>query len=189
MNYDLPRGIEIDGVVHNIRSDYRAILDIISVINDLEFSDKDKAIAIMTVFYEDPDLIEDWEKGIKAAFWFISCGQDEPEKKKCPRLVDWDKDFQHIVSAVNKVAGREVRADDYCHWWTFMGYFDALDGESTFASIVNIRNKKAKGTKLEKWEKAWYHENKHIVDIRQTVEYTEQEQELLNALRGGKHGR
>ena len=71
-----------------------------------------------------------------------------------------------MVSAINKVAGREIRTDSYCHWWTFIGYFDAIDGESTFANIVNIRNKKAKGKKLEKWEQEFYNANRDLCDIK-----------------------
>lgn len=189
MMYGLPVSVEIGGEVHPIRSDYRAILDIISAINDEDFSSKEKAVAVMAIFFEEPSRVQDWEAGIREAFRFISCGrEDEEDGKKRPKLIDWEKDFTHIISAVNKVAGREVRADEYCHWWTFMGYFDALDGESTFANIVSIRSKKAKGKKLEKWEQEWYRDNRRMVDIKQHVEYTEQEKELLNALRGKRHG-
>lgn len=187
MNYGLPTTVTVSGAEHAIRSDYRAILDIICALNDPDFTGQEKAMAVIAIFYENPDGLEDIEAAIQAAFSFIACGRPEEENgKKRPRLADWEKDFPHIISAVNKVAGREVRADGYCHWWTFMGYYDALDGESTFANIVSIRSKKAKGKKLEKWEQEWYRENRQMVDIRQPVEYTEQEKELLAALRGGK---
>ena len=47
MNYTLPTSVNIDGIEHPIRSDYRVILDIISALNDDDFTDREKAIAMM----------------------------------------------------------------------------------------------------------------------------------------------
>lgn len=183
MNYGLPTSVTINGTEYPIRSDYRAILDIVEAITFEDYSDQDRAMAVLGVFYVELPPREDWEEAIKQAFSFISMGQEE-SKKKSPKLLDWGQDFPVIISAVNNAAGKEVRALDYCHWWTFMGYYDSISSESTFANIVSIRNKRAKGKKLEKWEREYYSENKHLVDIRRPINYTAEEQELLSSLRG-----
>ena len=69
-----------------------------------------------------------------------------------------------IFSAINKVAGKEIRSQEYMHWWTFMGLFNEI-GEGMFASVINIRNKKARHKKLEKYEQEMYREYKDIIDI------------------------
>ena len=184
MNYGLPTTVTVNGAEYAIRSDYRVILDLIEALLSDDYSGQDRAIAVLGVFYVKMPPHEDWEEAIKQAFLFISMGQEE-KKKESPRLVDWGKDFPVIISAVNNVAKQEVRALDYCHWWTFMGYFDSISSESTFANVVSIRNKRAKGKKLEKWEQEYYSENKHLVDIRKPINYTAEEQELLTSLRGG----
>ncbi len=183
MNYGLPTSATVNGAEYPIRSDYRAILDIIEAITSDDYSDADRAMAVLGVFYVELPPHEDWEEAIKQAFSFVSMGQAE-SKKKSPKLIDWGQDFPMIISAVNNAAGQEVRALDYCHWWTFMGYYDSISSESTFANIVSIRNKRAKGKKLEKWEQEYYAENRHLVDIRKPVNYTAEEQELLKSLRG-----
>ena len=71
---------------------------------------------------------------------------------KLNKTIDWEKDSQLISSAINKVAGQEIRAVPYIHWWTFMGYFSAI-GESPLSTVLSIRNKLVKGKKLEKWER------------------------------------
>ena len=46
-------------------------------------------------------------------------------------------------------------------------------GESLFSNVVSIRQKKAKGQPLEKWEKEYYKENKALIDLKE--KYTEEE--------------
>lgn len=45
-----------------------------------------------------------------------------------------------------------------------MGLFNEI-GEGMFASVVNIRNKKARHKKLEKYEQEMYREYKDIIDL------------------------
>ena len=47
----------------------------------------------------------------------------------------------------------------YLHWWTFLGAYMEI-GESLFSQILSVRMKKAKGKKLEDWEREFYKENK-----------------------------
>ena len=99
--------------------------------------------------------------------------------KHKPRLMDWEQDGDMIVPAVNKVAGKEIRAVPYMHWWTFFGYF-MESGECLFNTVVGIRSKKAKGEKLDKWEKKFYQENKNIIDIKTRL--SDEEQAYKDAL-------
>ena len=47
--YDLPTKAEINGKEWDIRSDYRAALDIIGVMNDAELSDEERGIIVMAI--------------------------------------------------------------------------------------------------------------------------------------------
>ena len=84
-----------------------------------------------------------------------------------------------IFSAINKIAGKEIRAVEYLHYWTFIGFFNEI-GEGVFSTVLNIRNKKARHKKLEKWENEFYRNNKEIVDIKR--KYTKSEKSDLLAL-------
>ena len=55
-------------------------------------------------------------------------------------------------------------------------------GEGTLATVVHIRQKKAKGKKLEKWEKEFYTANKDLIDIK-TPETEEMRKEKENILK------
>lgn len=72
------------------------------------------------------------------------------------------------------------------HWWTFFGLYMEI-GESTFSTVVSIRDKKRKGKKLEKWEQEYYKNNKSIVDLHlKNTQRSEAEKAELRELFGLK---
>lgn len=180
MNYTLPTSQTLGGIEYEIRSDFRAVLDICAALNDPELTNDEKAIVALTIFYPDVETIPDeyLEDALKACFEFISCGEENDGKRK-PKLMDWEQDFKHIVPAVNRVLGQEIRATDYLHWWTFIGAYNEI-GDCLFAQIVGIRNKKAHGKRLDKFEQEWYRNNRGLIDFKQ--KYTESEKDMLAAL-------
>ena len=87
-----------------------------------------------------------------------------------------------IVADVNKVAGQEIRALPFLHWWTFLGYFHAI-GEGQLSAVVTIRDKLSRGKKLEEWEKDYYRENRKTVELQRRLSREEiREQERIQAL-------
>lgn len=166
--YDLPTTITLDDKDYAITNngDFRMVLDCFSALEDLELSEDLRVLASLIIFYEDFNEIEDVPQDeelitrlIEEMMKFFDCGQ-EPEDSPAPspKLIDWNKDSQMIMSAINNVAGKEVRAEQYIHWWTFIGYYMSI-GESTLATVVSIRNKILKSEKLEKWEEKFKREN------------------------------
>lgn len=173
----LPTTIEIGGIEYNIRSDYRAALDICAAFADLELDNTEKALVALFIFYPDFETIpaEYVEEAYKKLCWFIDCGS-EPEEKRTPKLVDWEQDFQYIVAPINRVMGQEIRAAEYMHWWTFISAYYEI-GDCVLAQIVRIRSLLAKGKPLDKADREWYRENRKIVDIK--TKYSNEEDELL----------
>ena len=182
MIYSLPMSCEINGIDYDIRSDYRAILDICVALSDVELNDTERFFIALQIFYPDFEKIpiEDYEEALKKCFWFISCGEEngDKQKKQQPRLVDWEQDFNRICPPINKIVGYDIRGVEYLHWWTFTGLYSEIDSECLFSQIVNIRSKKAKGKKLTKEEDTWYRANRDIVDIKQ--EYSEKETKTIS---------
>ena len=91
--------------------------------------------------------------------------------------MDWEQDFQHIVAPINRVAGTEIRNVDYMHWWTFLAYFNEIGPDCLFSQIVKIRDKIARHKKLDKEEKDWLKNNRHLVQLSQP--FNEQDKEML----------
>ena len=175
MNYGLPKSVEVNGVEYKIRSDYRPILDICSAMNDPDLEPEDIVIIAMNIFYEDCDSIplEDWKEAVEKCFAFINMDEDQGPKR--PKLVDWEQDFNYIIAPINRVAGTEVRALDYLHWWTFISYYYEIGGDCTFAQIVSIRDKLARGKKLDKQDREWLRNNAHLVHFKNKYSAAEKE--------------
>lgn len=159
---NLPESINISGKDFKIITDYRNILTIIQAFNDPDLKEKEKMFICLYNLYEDFEKIDikDIEEAYKKAIEFIECGagSDRPS----PRVVNWEKDEQLIFAAVNKVAGFEVRGAQYMHWWTFVGYFQNIEKEDTWGYILTLRQKRARGKKLESYEKEFWNANKEI---------------------------
>lgn len=178
MIYDLPTSYDIAGTVYEIRSDYRAVLDICTALSDPELDDKEKALVALAIFYPAFNAMpqEHYQDAINKCFEFIN-GGEKPDGKKAPKLMDWEQDFKYIVAPVNRVVGQEIRAMPYFHYWSFLSAYMEIGGDCTFAQIVSIRDKKARGKKLEKYEREWLNQNRDLVEFKR--KYTDADEELL----------
>lgn len=185
--YDLPTSLKIGEVGFPIRYGWRAALDIFAAFNDLALDKEQRTEVLLKVLYPGWQMIpchrlpEAVEKGCE----FLACGVSA-EKKNRPRSMDWEQDAALIIPAINAVADREVRMDPDIHWWTFFGWYMSIDN-GLFATVLYIRQKKAKGKKLEKHEEEFYRENRHLIDLKlQDSEEVRQEKEnILKWLNGG----
>lgn len=183
--YDLPTSIRVGSVICPIRSDFRAVLDILAAQMDPELDDEAKAFVLLRILYEQPDQIppDHLQEAYEKAVAFIDAGMKD-DGKPSPRLMDWEQDAPLILPAVNRVAGTEIRALQYLHWWTFLGYYMEI-GESYFSSVLDIRIKKSKKKKLEKYEKEFYQEHRNVIDLKMPgSERSEEEKEELRKLFG-----
>lgn len=186
----LPTSLEVNGKSYEIRSDYRNILQIIAAYEDEELKDREKVLVCLRRMYVNFDAIpsDDYGAAYDAATGFIECHMraDRPG----PKVVNWEKDTQLIFAAVNKVAGKEVRAVEYMHWWTFLGYFQSIDRDDLWGFVLTIRQKKAKGRSLEKHETEFYNANRSMCDISgKRVDRKQEAQDYMEALYAELYGK
>lgn len=179
MIYDLPTSLVISADEYEIRSDYRAVLDICCALNDPELRENEKPIVALLIFYPSFDDIspENYQEAFQKCLWFIDGGKDRKNKKKGPKLMDWKQDFAYIVGPVNQILGKEIRNLKYMHWWTFMAAYTEI-GDCTFSKILSIRMKRSKGMRLDKGEREWYIKNREIVDFQ--THYTDEENNVIS---------
>ena len=163
----LPKSLEVGGQDWEIRSDYRNILRIFEALGDEELTDSDKLYITLTRIYVNFDNMPKslYEEAYYQASKFMEC-HDRTEDKKNRQLFNWEKDEQMIFPAINAVAGCEVRALEYMHWWTFLGYFESVDNESLWSFVLSIRQKRSKGKKLEKHEQEFFSKNQELCAIQ-----------------------
>ena len=165
--WELPMALEVGGAEYAIRTDFRDVLHLLDVFADPAYEPDEKAAVCLRVMYPDWESIPQQlqQEAVDAAVGFIDGGVPADGKRRGPRLVDWQQDGPIIIPAVNRVLGQEVRAAEYIHWWTFLGAYMEL-GECLFSTVLGLRQKRAKGKKLEKYEQEFYRQNRALVDLR-----------------------
>lgn len=171
--WELPTSIDVGGEFLNIRTDYRAILDILKYFEDPDYEKDERMMICLQILYIDFDRIpqERYPEAAEKAMAFIDGGIKGDGRPK-PRTMDWEQDAPIIIPAINRVVGKEIRAVEYMHWYTFLGAYMEI-GQSVFSTVVEIRKKKALGRKLEKWEKEYLRDNRELVELK--TKYTQEE--------------
>ncbi len=183
--WEFPTSLNVGGIDYEIRTDYRAVLDLMAALNDPDLTDSDAQMTaymqsrvILEIMFPNCDDIpvEHLQEALDKVSEFIDMGISDDRKK--PKTMDWEQDAPILIPAINKVLNCEIRAQKYIHWWTFLGAYMEI-GEGLFSSIVNIRQKKAKGKKLEKWEQEFYKENKALIDFQSKSQRSQEEKDML----------
>ena len=185
MIFDLPTSVSFGGKDWDIATDYRDILRILTAFEDPDLADEEKAMLCLYNFYVDFEEIprELLQDAFDAALAFIDHGSSGDNGG--PRTMDWTQDAPLIFPAVNRAAGFEVRSVEYMHWWTFVGYFLEIK-DTVYAIVLGLRQKKARGKKLEKSEQDFWSHNKSICVLkRRETEEELAEKERLRKLVGG----
>ena len=184
--WSLPTRAEIGGREYAINADFRDVLDILERLDDVEQPEFVRWTVALALFYEDFESMPaaDHQEAMEYLSRFICCGRQE-DGKSTAKMLDWQQDALAIVADVNKVAGCEVRALPFLHWWSFMAFFNGI-GEGQLSTLVSIRDKLRRGKKLEKWEQEYYRENKERVVLKRrcTAEELEENARYEALLRG-----
>lgn len=184
--YSLPVTITSGGREYPIRNqgDYRVILDVIAALNDDELEEDERMEAALIIFLDcDIETLPNPLEAAEAMMEFLRCGYADAEHKNERKLMDWQDDAPMIISGVNRVLGREVRAVPYMHWWTFFAAYMEI-GESTLATVISIRDKLARGRKLEKYEERFWLEHPELFTFSADRKRAQQDLEDLTAIWG-----
>lgn len=185
--WSFPTSITVGGKEYPIRTEFNAVLDLFVALNDPECKGDTEeetnyihAMMILEIMIHNYDEIprEHVQEAINKVCEFIDYGVKQSGNH--PKTMDWEQDAVVIIPEINKILGYEVRNPDIkTHWWTFLGAYMGI-GEGLFSNIVRIRQKKAKGKKLEKYEQEFYKENKTLIDFETKNQRSDEEKNIVN---------
>lgn len=180
----LPRALDVNGVKREIRPDYLNIFRIFEILEATDLAEHEKTYLFLRRIYKGFTTIpsEDYQAAAEAAIRFIEAGEGGQNKKKSPRVIYWGKDEQMLFAAVNAVAGFEVRLHPETHWWTWLGFFQNIDPGSPYGFILNIRSKKKRGKKLEKYEREFYRTHIALIEEQTPEEKKQSAYDYMDAL-------
>lgn len=185
--WSLPERLFVAGQERDIRADFRDVLRVIELLERPSLYPEGRLYLALRMFYPKLDEIpqQNWRQAADAMMEFLAGGRED-EGPSGPKLLDWQQDADLILSDVNRVAGKEIRAEVFVHWWTFLGWFGAI-GEGRLSAVVAVRKKLREGKALESWEKEFYRENKARIDLKPRLSVEEQaEKQRLEKLLNGQ---
>ena len=179
--YQLPVTAQIGGKLYHLRADFRNVLEIFSWLERQELPEFLRWRVAVELFYEETVEKADLPEAMEYLARFLRAGEEESPVGL--RLFSWQQDARHIMAGVNKAAGQELRQVEFVHWWTFLRWFHAM-GEGSFLTLVSIRDKLARGKKLESWEQEFYRQNKEQVLLKKPEDPAsrEEKEKLLKRL-------
>ena len=193
--YSLQTSVQIGQASFEIRNkgDFRMVLDCFEALNDNELNSSEQMYSALIIFYKDFNSLDDVLANkelipdlYKSMITFFNNGEEDVQSNTGGyTLIDWNKDSNLIISAVNNVAKTEIRTLDYLHWWTFMGYYMAI-GDCTLSTVILLRYKKAHGDKLEKYEKKFISDNPEYFNIDTRSDAQREADEYVKQLWGGE---
>lgn len=190
-DFELPKEVVIQDRAYPFESDYRKIINIMTPLNDQNLTKDEKLIVAMHLFYTefsfDYDTVLEFivsEKNVdietaisdahilyESFIIFINGNKENGKSNNNKKVMDWKKDTSIIIAPINKALGKDIRQEEYMHWWTFLSYFMEI-GECTWNTYVGIRYKKMKGKKLSDWEKEIYKNHKEDIDLKEEYDDT-----------------
>ncbi len=180
MIWSLPTFIKINDKKIKIRNncDYRVVLDVICALTDEELNMPYRIYCALRIFYDDFNNITDYNIATAEMIKIINCGDAEIRPSDY-HIMDWQHDFKNIAPPISRVLGYSVRDEEnYTHWYDFIGAYMEI-GECPWSTFINIREKKLRGERMEKWEEKVYMKHKNEIDLPQKL--TKDEQEWLDA--------
>ena len=182
--WSLPTALTVGGQEIPVRADFRQVLEVLHCLEDELLPLFARWRKALRLFYRAPILPEHRQEAMEQLCGFVSCYQ---KNKPGPKLMSWSQDAQLIAAQVNQVAGREVRQEQFLHWWTFLGYFHAI-GPGPFAQVVAIREKLRTGKALDGEEQRFYNANTSLVRLPDSAAVRREKEYLNKLLKGGVHG-
>lgn len=97
MNTTLPNALEVSGTSYAIRTDYRCALDALAALNDAELDEREKALCVLCVLYEDPfaAAASDMREALERGLWYLNGGEESGgESRKSPRRWTGSRTFR-----------------------------------------------------------------------------------------------
>lgn len=119
-----------------INTDFRVILRIFRMMEDVEIAEQDKPMLLRVMFF-----LSNYPADAEALFaWFVGMGR-EAAPTSGVRDFDYEQDAAEIWSAFMAEYGIDLLTIDYLHWWKFMALLEGVfAGDNALANKVRIRH-------------------------------------------------
>lgn len=185
----LPKQIQIDGVLHPINWTYQTGILFSELVKDNSLSDEQTLLKALILFYPEkiPNNIVEAREGI---LWFFKGGQDdEPVRRLKPKKTNkaqysFTQDAGLIYAAFMQAYSINLFHSKKLHWWEFRELLSNLPEDCMFSKVLTYRSISITG-KMPKEQKEFYQEMKEKYRLLEPDQNYERINEIENLLLSG----
>ncbi|MBP3415304.1 MAG: bacteriophage Gp15 family protein [Clostridia bacterium] len=187
--FGLPDAVEIGGVIHPIRTDFRIGIKFEQLFTENEGLDESEQMTVLVkalrLWYPKPP--RNIPEAIDKMLWFYGCGDkktDAQGETSGARLYDLKHDEAYLHAAFLTQYDIDLYRDNL-HWWTFCSLFKALD-DCRLTQIIGYRGIKIDPKHMTKAEQEFYTKMKKRYALPLPEADQQRIDELEAALMSGK---
>lgn len=175
----LPKTVEVDGSIFNIRPDFKTILRCFRLIDDAEILEEHKPAILTKMFF-----VGEYPRNGMAAFLdFARCGEDSKESGG-DNDFDFEQDSAEIYSGFMQLYGIDL-IDTNMHWYKFRALLSGVfSADTALAKKVELRHSKDSDSK----KKADADRARRNVEIKAVLSRSEEvmQDEIIRRLQAGE---
>lgn len=170
-----PKYVEVEGKQYKINTDFRVAIECNRIAEDETIGDMERALGILCTLFgeESMDNPKHWEKLLKLAKKYLSCGKEIDDLEE-PDM-DFIQDYAYIKTSFLSDYGVKLDEQNY-HWWEFFELVNGLSNSElgnccVLNRIRNLRNYDVSGIKDAK-------EKSKIIKAKEQVALKKKEKEV-----------
>lgn len=183
----LPNKVKIKNETYEINSDFRVSIIFEMLMDDTEFSDEEKIIQALELYY--PVIPSDLDKAVEEILSFYKCGKEEEyrnvgsnsSKSSTTKIYDFNNDAEYIYAAFLDQYGIDLQDIEYLHWWKFKAMFNGLKSDNKIVEIMGYRSIDLKYIKDEEQRK-YYKKLQKLYELPANKNEFDKQNELNEAL-------
>lgn len=130
----------VNGEKYKINTDFKVALQCEKVGVDENIDDKERALTIIYLLFGEKGLDNpnNWEKLLKVAQKFLSCGNEKIDNEEEPNM-DYEQDEKYIKASFLSDYGIDLGKQSL-HWWDFFDLMNGLSEDSILSRVRYIRD-------------------------------------------------
>lgn len=133
-----PEYAEVKGKRYKINTDYRVALRCFDVIEDVDISDEERAIAIVYLLFGGIPM-EHIEDFLRIAGNYLRCGETEETQEAAEKDMDFSADQKYIVASFMSDYQIDISRVDM-HFWLYIQLIQGFTERSVMSRVREIRN-------------------------------------------------
>jgi len=153
---DYPEYVTINNNKYKINTDFRVAIECNKIAEDGKIGDFERFLAIIYLLFGEDAIkhTEDYEKLLKLAEKYLSCGKELDTKSNEKPDMDFVEDYDYIEASFMSDYHIDL-SNTQMHWWKFFKLMEGLSNSETgdcciLNRVRNLRNFDAKEIKDSK---------------------------------------